>query len=161
MRSESDWCLRLQNPELDIRIHAAEALSLLGPEAAYAAVDLVAACADQDAVREYAVAALEGMGAPSDASIQGLISALRHHDPLVVYWAVTLLGRILNPSDEVQKAVAVVAKDTLNRSVQQRAVWALGRMLPLLSETQKLLQTFQSSDDPRLARLATQAIESS
>jgi HEAT repeat protein len=157
----SDWCLRLQDPELDVRLNAAESLSLLGPEAAFAAVDLVGSCADEESVREYAVAALEGMGPPPDESIEGLISLLRHRHPLVLYWAVTLLGRTLDRGVEVQKAVAMVARDTSDRSVQQRAVWALGQMHPLLVETRNLLQTFQSSNDPRLARLATQAIEPS
>jgi HEAT repeat protein len=103
-----DWCVRLQDSDQDVRANAAEALSLLGPEAALAAVELVAACADHEVVREYAVAALEGMGAPLEESIAGLMGLLSHQDSLVLYWAVTLLGRVRESRDEIEKAVAIV-----------------------------------------------------
>jgi HEAT repeat protein len=155
-----DWCVRLQDSDQDVRANAAEALSLLGPEAALAAVELVAACADHEVVREYAVAALEGMGAPLDESIAGLMGLLSHQDSLVLYWAVTLLGRVRESRDEIEKAVAIVARDSSDLAVRQRAVWALGNMRPLLPATKSMLQVLRASEDPRLARLATCVLDS-
>jgi HEAT repeat protein len=155
-----DWCVRLQDSDQDVRANAAEALSLLGPEAALAAVELVAACADHEVVREYAVAALEGMGAPLEESIAGLMGLLSHQDSLVLYWAVTLLGRVRESRDEIEKAVAIVARDSSDLAVRQRAVWALGNMRPLLPATKSMLQVLRASEDPRLARLATCVLDS-
>ena len=55
---------QLKSDDPKQRIVAAEALSRMGPDAAPAAVELVIACADHESVRDYAVAALEELGAP-------------------------------------------------------------------------------------------------
>ncbi len=77
------------------RARAAEQLSRLGPHARAAAVPLARACGDQDEeVREWAVAALEELGAPPVADLAVLASLLADHSADAGYWAATLLGRL-------------------------------------------------------------------
>ncbi len=150
---------RLHSAEADERADAAERLCQEGDAAKAAAVPLVRACGDaDDRVREWAVAALEGLGAPSPEAIADLAKEARESVPLAAYWAITLLGR----AGQAAGATAPVLADCLasgDAAVAQRAAWALGKLGPAAAVARDRLEAAAQSTDPRLASLAKQAIE--
>jgi HEAT repeat protein len=147
----------LSAPDASQRSQAAEQLAQLGPDAQPAAIALVLACGDKaEEVRQWASSALENLGPPESSDVGQLISLIEAKSPDVGFWAATLLGRL--------KAEAAPAVDTLARtvaspaalSVRQRAAWALGEIgSPAAIPS---LKAAASDPDPRLARLAQQAI---
>src|SRR5690349_21052159 len=97
----------LRDPSVEVRLNATEALARMGEEAQPAAVALVAACGDVDSeVRDWATAALEGMGPPSTDDLQPLIDLLPVDNPLVGCWAATLLGRLEASAGDAVDALA-------------------------------------------------------
>jgi len=151
----------LESGSLETRRQAAEQLaqSAEGVRWGPGALSLVRAAADEDeAIREWAVAALEGMGAPHDADALQLAATVGSDCCDEAYWAVTLLGR-LGPRGAVavpQLAAAVTAHPEL--PVRQRAAWALGQMGAAARPAESALQEAASSSDARLARLASDAL---
>ena len=79
-------------------------------------------------------------------------------DPLVAYWAITLLGR----SGQAAAAATAVLAERLGPAapleVAQRAAWALGKIGPAALVASGALQVAATSADPRLARLASEAL---
>jgi HEAT repeat protein len=138
---------------------AAQALARLGEGARPAAVPLVRVCGDADEqVRAWAVAALESMGPPSPGDVEALAVMLDDAHPDVGYWSATLVGR-----RGLQGAAAVAPlTSALQRSphaaVRHRAAWALGQLGRAAESSLEALRRAANSDDPRLARLAQQAI---
>jgi hypothetical protein len=142
------------------RREAAEKLSRLGPDAQPAAVPLVRACGDQsEDVSEWAVAALEEMGPPRASDVGELASLVGDPSADVAYWAVTLLGRLEGEAAPAVGTLAAAVSDAREMSVRQRAAWALGKIGPAAREAADALRRAESGDDPRLARLARQAVE--
>jgi len=136
---------------------AAERLAHLEADARPAAVALVLATADQDErVREWAVAALEGLGTPEPEQVPQ-IAALLDGEPAVGYWAATLLGRASVAGDLAVASLAEVVERNPHAEVRQRAAWALGKMGPAAAAALPALQRAAASDDARLARLAGKA----
>lgn len=149
---------RLSGPDADDRADAAEALCRAGEGAASAAPALVSACGDaDDRVREWAAAALEELGPPSEGQRVELISLAASPHPLVAYWAVTLLGRGEASADAVPVLI-----DRLGAGgpleVRQRACWALGKIGPAAASARQALETAASDPDARLSRLAGDAL---
>ncbi len=141
------------------RAQAAEELSRLGPQVAPVAVVLVQACGDEsEEVREYAVAALEEMGSPAIEDIEMLAALLSDSKADVGYWAATLLGRLEADAASVVPALATAVSGAGDGVVRQRAAWALGRIGPSAAPALDALKEAAASGDPRLARLAQQAI---
>ena len=150
---------RLQSPDAKQRAAAAEALSLMGPDAAFAAVELVNACADEEAVRDCAVAALEELGPPPTESLERMTRSVSASDSLVAYWAITLLGRAgATASSSQDELIAVLAKSQ-ELSVKERAAWALGKIAATSDAAKLALGQAASSSDARLARLAKASLE--
>jgi HEAT repeat protein len=119
----------------------------------------VKACGDgDDQVREQAVAALEELGAPPADSVGELTMLAAATDPLTAYWAITLLGR----SGEAAASAVATLSDRLGPAVApevaQRAAWALGRIGPAAAAAAAALRVAAASSDPRLARLAGEAL---
>ncbi|NDC63744.1 MAG: hypothetical protein EBZ59_07135, partial [Planctomycetia bacterium] len=120
------------------RAAAAESLCRAGSDAAPAAVPLVRACGDDDAdVREWAVAALEELGPPPRADVATLASLAAADNPLVSYWAITLLGRLgtlLGRSGPDASAAVAALSARLESggdpAAVERAAWALGKIGP-------------------------------
>jgi HEAT repeat protein len=141
---------------------AAEELSFLGPEAQPAAVELVRAMSNpSEEIREYVAAALEELGPPAVEQLQELAHLLADPNADVGYWAATLLGRL---GDMGKPAVPLLLdraeKTSSQLIVRERAVWALGQIGPPAAEAFSALKNLaQAADSPRLARLATAAIE--
>jgi HEAT repeat protein len=150
---------QLQDRQVGVRAQAAEQLSRYGEEARVAAVELVQACGDEEAVREWAVAALEELGPPLKDSVDKLRGLVDAPNELVGYWAVTLLGR--SGSDAVSAAAALVSvlERSPHLSVRQRAAWALGQLGDRGPATVAALERATHDADPRLARLAAQAMQ--
>lgn len=141
------------------RCRAAEELARLGEEGRAAAVALVRACGDaEENVREAAVAALEGLGAPQADDVPKLGTLLAAPAPDVGYWAATLLGRLEADASAAAPELAA-AVDQAEQAVRERAAWALGKIGPPAKAAQAALQKASASDRPRLARLATEALQ--
>jgi len=150
----------LTDPDPPKRCAAAERLAQLAPDARAAAIPLVRVCADEaEEVREWAAAALEELGPPRREDIDPLSSLLDDQSPEVGYWAATLLGRLKGEAASAVPALAAVLTSPLDPSVRQRTAWALGKIGPPAVVALEGLKQAAGDDDPRLARLARQAIE--
>ncbi len=150
---------RLTSANADERADAAEALCRAGEAASAAAVDLVRACGDaDDRVREWATAALEELGSPPPDATTSLAELAGAGDPLVVYWAVTLLGRTGASAASAATLLAGLVDAATDMAVRQRAAWALGKIGPGASAARDALARASGNSDPRLARLATEAL---
>lgn len=151
---------QLESADTQSRLRAAESLSRMAEAAAPAAVSLVRACGDTaDELREFAVAALEDLGPPPPETIGQLITLVDHAGPLVAYWAATLLGRAGESAASAVPALAKCVDSTAELSVRQRAAWALGKIGPAAGGGREALTRAARHDDPRLARLAAEALE--
>lgn len=152
--------MELRDPSVEVRLNAAEALARMGEEARPAAVALVAACGDVDSeVRDWATAALEGMGPPSSDNLKPLIDLLHIDNPLVAYWAATLLGRLEDAAADAVDALVKSMRESTATEVRQRSAWALGRIGPAAKAAIPALQKAAGDRDPRLSQLAQTAID--
>jgi HEAT repeat protein len=155
-----DWIEQLGDADASQRAAAAERLCREGAAAAAAAVPLVQACADDDdQVREWAAAALEDLGPPPNDAIPQLVELAGSSHPLVAYWAVTLLGRSGQEAEAATAVLAACLDSDCDPSVAQRAAWALGKIGPAAAAAQGALEKAASAADPRLARLAREALD--
>lgn len=141
------------------RAQAAEQLARLGPQASEAAVALVRASGDRDAsVRDWAVAALEELGPPPANEAEVLAALAGSPDVNIAYWACTLLGRLGAAAVPAVPAIT----DSLSRhrelAVRERAAWALGQIGAPAKASLDALEQAAQSGEPRLSRLARQAI---
>ena len=143
------------------RAAAAEALCRLGGEAQRAAVALVRACGDEsEEVRQWAGEALENLGPPAASDAVELANLIDADSGDVAYWAVSLLGRLGEEAQVALPAMARALETHASMAVRQRAAWALGKLGPAAAGALAPLRVAAASDDARLARLATRAIES-
>lgn len=149
----------LSSTDLESRRLAAERLARMAEEAAPAAAALVRACGDADEqVREHAVAALEDLGTPPTVAVSGLVGLIDHPQPLVGYWATTLLGRAGADAASAVPALTKCLDSTADLSVRQRAAWALGKVGPAATAACETLRRAAGEADERLARLASEAL---
>jgi HEAT repeat protein len=150
----------LKSTEAEIRATAAEQLCRLEEGAREAALPLVMAAGDDDErVRDWAAAALEELGPPSTADVQSLENALADEHADRAYWAATLLGRLEGKAaDSVGSLEKALTEHSVSQ-VRQRAAWALGKIGPEAGSAIAALQEAATSEDARLARLASRAIE--
>jgi HEAT repeat protein len=151
--------VQLGSADSRVRGAAAERLARMGEDAAPAAVALVRSCGDaDDQVREQAVAALEDLGPPPAETIGQLIGLVADNRPLVAYWATTLLGRAGEDAASAVSALTDCLASSADLSVRQRAAWALGKIGPAAVAARQALAEAANDADPRLARLATEAL---
>ena len=151
--------VQLGSPDPSVRSAAAQRLARYGEEAAPAAASLVRACADaEEQVREQAVAALEDLGPPPADAVGQLGDLVGHGDPLVAYWATTLLGRCGKAAASAVPALADCLASAADQAVRQRAAWALGKIGAPAISAREALKRAASGPDPRLSRLATEAL---
>lgn len=151
---------QLQDADPGRRGAAAELLCRHGAAAATAALALARACADEDdQVREWAAAALEDLGPPPAGSIPELGDLVGSSHPLVAYWAATLLGRSGQNAATATTALAACLASASDPAVAQRAAWALGKIGPAAATGRDALEKAALSADPRLARLAREALQ--
>ena len=141
------------------RAQAAEYLAQQGPDAAYAASELTAACGDTTEISHWAVAALEELGPPPASAIDALASLAQSEAPLTAYWAVTLLGRAGEDAAEHQVVIADLLEQSPDLALREKAAWSLGRMHADCSQARLALQNAATSQAARLSRLATKALQ--
>ena len=149
----------LASPDPGARAAAAEALCHAGEAARPAAAALVAACADGDeTVREWIVAALEELGPPVETDLGALVPLVGSPEPLVAYWAATLVGRQGSAAAPAVDALVARLEGAGPIDVRQRAAWALGQIGAPAAKARPALEAAAGGDDPRLARLASEAL---
>jgi len=150
----------LGSADVAARRKAAEELARLGPTAKVAALDLARACADADReVREWVVAALEEIGPPPVADLNDLVELLPTGPPDVSYWAATLLGRLGAEGARAVPPLISTLEGNSDIIVRQRAAWALGKIGRPASAGLPALKAAVASGQPRLAKLAEEAIK--
>jgi len=151
---------QLASTNPDERAEAAELLCRAGTAAVAATLPLVEACGDDDSrVREWAVAALEELGAPPAAIIDHLADIATGPEPLGAYWAATLLGRAGQNAAAAVPALATCVASAKDTAVRERAAWALGKIgRAAVSARESLKLAVTQGKDSRLARLATEAL---
>ena len=156
----SQLAARLRDADPAVRGGAAEQLCQLGDGAAPAAAQLAIATGDEDeAVREWATAALEELGPPPSAQVAALVDVLSAGDSDAGYWAATLLGRLGSEGAPAAAALAVALNGESATNVRERCAWALGKIGAKTDGVTAALREAAACDQPRLARLATQALE--
>lgn len=157
----STWIGDLSAEEPARRRRAAERLARSGTGARGAAVPLVRAAGDRsEEVREWATAALEGLGPPDVADLAALRELLtRPRHPDCAYWATTLIGRLGAGGQPAVPELVSALQNTPQRSVRQRAAWALGKIGPPAAAARGALEEATRSGDARLARLAERALQ--
>ena len=141
------------------RAQAAEYLAQQGPDAAYAASELTAACGDHAEISHWAVAALEELGPPPTSAIDALATLAQSEAPLTAYWAVTLLGRAGRDAAEHQGVIADLLEQSPDLALREKAAWSLGRMHADCSQARLALQNAANSQVARLSRLATKVLQ--
>ncbi|MFM8577780.1 MAG: HEAT repeat domain-containing protein [Planctomycetaceae bacterium] len=143
----------------DERAAAAEKLCQMGTAAAGAAVTLVRACADHDdRVRDWSVAALEGIEQPPVEDVPILVTIIGSGVTLATFWAITLLGRVPQAAAPAVAKLADCVGSSADRAVRERAAWALGQIGPAAAGARAILEQAAGESQPRLARLAREAL---
>jgi len=141
-------------------LEAAEALTRLAEEAAPAAAALALAASDEDdEVREAAVGALEGLGAPPAALLGELVGVLHRPQADTAYWGATLLGRLGPAAVKATADLIQVLGPAAPLEVRQRAAWALGQIGPPAIAAKQALELAAEHRDARLARVAGEALQ--
>ena len=115
------WRLELKDSNSKIRTAAAENLCLAGSNS-------VAACGDVEDVQNWAAAALEDLGISLVDSSDSLKPLINSSDPLVGFWATTLLGRLGRSASRSQSNLSMAVSDLPRLSVQECTAWALGKI---------------------------------
>jgi HEAT repeat protein len=138
---------------------AAEALARLGEDAQPAAVALVGALRTADApTLDWCVAALEDLGPPLASQIDDLIRFVGDKSIDATYWAITLLGRAGKDASTAAAALTGILKSSPELTLRERAAWALGKIGPAAKMAVPALKEAAANGEPRLARLARQAL---
>ncbi|MEQ8790619.1 MAG: HEAT repeat domain-containing protein [Pirellulaceae bacterium] len=144
-----------------VRAAAAEQLAQQASTAQDAAVALVVATGDSDeTVAEWAVSALEGLGAPHADDQQRIGELLASPLESTAYWAATLLGRLGGDAAPSVAALIGPLERSPHASVRQRAAWALGEIGAAALPASDALRACAEDSDPRLSQLARRALES-
>lgn len=150
----------LQAAEESTRVAAAEKLAQAEGELQLVALEVVETLPDQpEQVREWLVEALENMGPPDSGDVAPLAELLKHANRDVAYWAATLLGRLKKGAATAQGALADCVGAHPEMAARQRAVWALGKIGLPSEAARAALTKAATSDNPRLARMAREALE--
>ena len=158
MDDQEKWRAELRSPDEGVRASAAENLCRAGTESAGAAVDLLAACGDEETVRIWAVAALEDLGPPESGALEPLSDLVSSSNSLIAYWAATLLGRLGSGATASQDVIASVLSSSEDAAVQERCAWALREIGATSGKALEALNQAAAASNQRLARLAKAAL---
>lgn len=120
------YSLRNQ-PTAEGRASSARELGLMGEAARPAFFALVLAAGDEPAMAEDSASALERLGAPEPAAVEGLKELLWHDQPRVVIEAAKALGRLGPAAKEAASDLAYRASHS-DRRMACAAADALGRI---------------------------------
>jgi len=154
-----DLASQLTSGDLEQRQAAAEQLCQLGHDAVPAIPALLGAVADADeTVREWSIAALEGIGAPPPTLLDELVVRTAASGEQTPYWAVTLIGRLERGGAKASEVLVRVLQSHDVMAVRERAAWALGRLGADSPIVRRALEAVQQADNPRLARTAERSL---
>jgi HEAT repeat protein len=161
MSQETETLIRqLTSTDAAEQAAAAEALARLGHAAQPAASALVVALRAPDATtRDWATTALEELGPPPVGQVAELTELAEDESLDVAYWAVTLLGRTGSGAAPAVPVLAKLLQSSPELAVRERAAWALGKLGRAAGPALPALRAAAASDEPRLGRLAKQAID--
>lgn len=149
----------LRAEDAAVRCRAAEELTALGEEARPAAVALACAAGDEaEEVREAAAGCLEELGPPLPEHLSELAGLVADGEAEPAYWSATLIGRLESVGAPAAPALMQALHAKRDLQVRQRAAWALGRIGPPASVAGEALKQAARDADPRLARLAQEAL---
>ena len=112
----------------------------------------------EEEVREWAVAALEDLGAPPVANLHALASLLGDQNADVGYWTATLLGRLGADAAPAVPTLANALSTSSYSAVCQRVAWALGRIGPAAASALDALRQASAGDDPRNCRFDLRSV---
>lgn len=141
------------------RLAAAEELARAGEEASPAAVAILQALeVEDDGLRDWLVAALEGLGAPAARDASELAALVNKPSLNAAYWAATLLGRLESQAAPAVPQLAEALDRHTESTVRERAAWALGKIGPAAAGARNSLEAAAKSDNARLARLADESL---
>jgi len=113
---------------------------------------------EQEEVRAWASDVLESVEEPAVGWAPQLAELTRHVNAPVAGWACKLLGKMGDQASGYQTALARALAQHAAISVRQLAALALKSIPNLSQETVLALHTAASDADPRLSRLATDAL---
>ena len=150
---------QLADADPAVRAAAAEQLATAGSEAGVAAVQLVKACGDEQSVQTWAVAALEDSGPPPAAAMAELMELAESTQPLVAYWAVTLLGRLGATASCAEAVLVKRLQAGGDLATRERAAWALGQIAAKSPASIAALEQVSQARESRLARLARDSLQ--
>jgi HEAT repeat protein len=157
-----DWkrlIAELSSSDVSRRRRAAEQFAHRQPAEGRVAISLLDALVDEDEqVREWATAALEGMSSPDIEDIAGLAQRLTDSVGDGSYWAATLLGRLGPEAAQAVVPLTDALKNQASLTARERAAWALGKIGPAAKSALPDLQTAAKSSVGRLSNLAQSAI---
>jgi len=155
----NDLTRLLASPDSASRASASQQFCQMGEDAAPAAVALIHACADEsDDVRDHASAALEELGPPLPTDVDALSRLLADPHADVVYWSATLLGRLEADAADAVPQLAQTLTQSPHLAARERCAWALGRIGASDPVALNALRLAASEAQPRLARLAKEAL---
>ncbi len=141
------------------RLASAEALARLGVEASPAAIAIVQALEfEDDGLRDWLVAALEDLGAPATADAPALAALITKPALDPAYWAATLLGRLESQAAPAVPQITEALDKHAESTVRERAAWALGKIGSAAAGARSSLEAAAKGGNPRLARLASEAL---
>lgn len=133
------------------------------PEQAGACAAALARCAADanESIAINAAEALEMLGPPPSSVLPELLQQLTpQSEGEMAYWTVTLIGRLGPQASNAAATLAHVLEASPYLPVRERAAWALGRIGSGAKGSEAALRSAAQNGPPRLARLATQALES-
>jgi HEAT repeat protein len=159
MASADELARTLSTGSAAEQLDAAEQLAHFGEEAQPAAVAIVNALqTDDDALRDWVVAALEGLGSPATSDVASLARLANAAGIDVAYWAATLLGRLGPDAGPAVADLTQALQSHADTVVRERAAWALGKIGPTANSAKQALESATKSGDVRLAKLASEAL---
>lgn len=139
------------------------------PERALQHIDLLLASVnnEDESVANAALESLENCGTPRSEHFELLVKYLQDSDSQRVYWAATLIGRLLSDSSDTMDGViptlqetfaARLADQSLEESAREKICWAIGHLPLVTSELRDVLVTAAANASPRMKRLIELAL---
>ena len=113
---------------------------------------------ENEEVRAWASDVLTSVEEPSVEWAPQIAELTRHVNAPVAGWACKLLGRLGNDATRYQSSLANAVRQHPEQSVRQLAALALKSVPTLTQDTVLALKAAASDADPRLSRLATDAL---
>ena len=113
---------------------------------------------ENEEVRAWASDVLTSVEEPSVEWAPQIAELTRHVNAPVAGWACKLLGRLGNDATRYQSSLANAVRQHPEKSVRQLAALALKSVPTLTQDTVLALKAAASDADPRLSRLASDAL---